>query len=103
MTILEAINQYFESIQLARSENTAAHLSAMQLNAFRATLADHGDPVTSTDLIDLREDAIGWFAADLKAYSPSTERLYLTAATGFYEYLAAERLADDQPAQSPPA
>jgi integrase/recombinase XerC len=40
----------------------------------------------------LPEDAIAWFAADLKQYSPATERLYLTAAKGFYEYLVAERL-----------
>ncbi|MFN2236446.1 MAG: tyrosine-type recombinase/integrase, partial [Anaerolineales bacterium] len=32
--------------------------------------------------------------ADLKEYSPATERLYLTAVTGFYEYLAAEELSN---------
>jgi site-specific recombinase XerD len=93
MQIIEAINQYLESIHLARSENTwRTYHNAM--NAFRATLADHGDPAASTPLADMREDAIGWFASDLKAYSPSTERLYLTAVSGFYEYLAAERLAE---------
>jgi integrase len=30
----------------------------------------------------------------LKVYAPATERLYLSALTNFYEYLAAERLAD---------
>jgi hypothetical protein len=28
---------------------------------------------------ELKEDAVSWFASDLKKYSPSTERLYLTA------------------------
>jgi integrase len=41
---------------------------------------------------ELSEDAIGWFAVWLKHLSPATERLYLQAAIGFYEYLAAERL-----------
>jgi site-specific recombinase XerD len=41
----------------------------------------------------LPEEAIAWFALDLKDKSPATERLYLIAAAGFYEYLAAERLS----------
>ncbi|MEJ2353662.1 MAG: tyrosine-type recombinase/integrase [Anaerolineales bacterium] len=92
-TILESINSYIESVTLARSENTArTYQNAME--AFRATLADHGYPTTSTEITELSEDAIAWFAADMKAFAPATERLYLTAATGFYEYLVAERLAE---------
>jgi site-specific recombinase XerD len=53
----------------------------------------HQDP-QNTPIIDINEDFITDFAADLKSYSPNTEQLYLTAATGFYEYLAAEDLAD---------
>jgi site-specific recombinase XerD len=93
ITILEALNQYHENIVMARSENTA-RTYRNAIAAFRATLAEHGYPVKSTQIGEITEDAIGWFAADLKAYSPATERLYLTAATGFYEYLVAERLAD---------
>ncbi|MEJ2349627.1 MAG: tyrosine-type recombinase/integrase [Anaerolineales bacterium] len=92
-TILESINSYIESVTLARSENTArTYQNAME--AFRATLADHGYPTTSTEITELSEDAIAWFAADMKVFAPATERLYLTAATGFYEYLVAERLAE---------
>jgi integrase len=47
---------------------------------------------TSVDKIN--EDFIAIFAGDLKSYSPNTEQLYLTAATGFYEYLAAEKLSE---------
>jgi integrase/recombinase XerC len=43
--------------------------------------------------VELPEDAIAWFAVALKDYAPATEQLYLTAAAGFYEYLAAERLS----------
>ena len=49
------------------------------------------------ELILIKQDTESFnadFAADLKSYSPNTEQLYITAATGFYEYLAAERLAD---------
>jgi site-specific recombinase XerD len=42
----------------------------------------------------LTEDAVSWFIASLKVYSPTTERLYLTALAGFYEYLSAERLCE---------
>ncbi|MFC2063638.1 tyrosine-type recombinase/integrase [Chloroflexota bacterium] len=42
------------------------------------------------DISELTEDAIGWFAAYLKTYTPATERLYLQAVKGFYEYLAAD-------------
>lgn len=92
-TISKAIEAYLESVGYARSPNTArTYRNAM--TAFRATLADHGLPTTSSNISDLSEDAISWFASDMKAFSPATERLYLTAVTGFYEYLVAERLAD---------
>jgi site-specific recombinase XerD len=92
-TISETIDSYLQSVSLARSENTArTYQNAM--SAFRATLADHGYATNSIRIPELSEDAIAWFAADLKAYSPATERLYLTAATGFYEYLVGENLAE---------
>jgi integrase/recombinase XerC len=92
-TISEAIEAYLESVSLARSANTArTYRNAM--TAFRATLADHGLPTTSSVITDLRENAISWFASDMKAFSPATERLYLTAITGFYQFLVAENLAD---------
>jgi integrase/recombinase XerC len=93
MTILDALAAYLDSVNLSRSENTARTYSNA-ITAFRATLADHGYPTTSTSVSEITEDAVAWFAADMKAYSPATERLYLTAVTGFYEYLVAERLVD---------
>jgi integrase/recombinase XerC len=92
-TILDTMNAYLEMIRLSRSEHTArTYRNAIQ--SLRATLADHGYPVNSTQASELSEDAISWFATDLKAYSPATERLYLTAATGYLEYLVAERLVE---------
>jgi integrase/recombinase XerC len=90
--ILSTVQAYLESVQLARSENTArTYRNAM--NAFLASLADMGvDP--ESDPVDLMtEDWIVGFADHLKLYAPSSERLYLTAVTGWYEFLAAENLA----------
>jgi integrase len=60
------------------------------LDSWKKTKEDPG----KTLVVDVSEDFIGKYAADLKSYSPNTEQLYLTAATGFFEYLAAERLAE---------
>jgi integrase len=57
-------------------------------------LADHNMAAETTPISALDEDAIPWFIAALKVYSPTTERLYLTALTGLYEYLSAERLCE---------
>jgi len=43
---------------------------------------------------DLPDDSVTWFTTSLKQFAPTTERLYLTAVTGFYEYLDAERLVN---------
>jgi integrase/recombinase XerC len=92
ITIAQALEAFLDNTAQARSQNTArAYTNAMV--SFRATLADHGLPANTTPLSELGEEAIAWFAADLKAYSPASERLYLTAAAGFFEFLAAERLA----------
>ncbi len=92
-TIDQAIASFLDSITLSRSENTArSYHNAMQ--SFRATLHDKGLPTAETPVVGLPEDAVAWFATALKHYAPATEQLYLTAAAGFYEYLAAERLAE---------
>lgn len=93
ITIQQAIAQYIDSVGLARAENTALTYRKA-LASFAATLkAQNLDP-EKTKLFFLREDAVAWFANALKNYSPSTERLYLTAVAGFYEFLAAEKLAE---------
>jgi integrase len=50
-------------------------------------------PIDNTDVHDLSENAIAWFASTLKVFSPSTERLYLTAVSSLFEFLSAENLA----------
>jgi integrase/recombinase XerC len=91
-TIAQALEDYLRSVSLARSQNTAeTYKHAM--NMFSAVLsARHLDP-DKTSAASLPEDAIAWFAAHLKVYAAATELLYLQAAKGFFEYLAAENLS----------
>lgn len=85
--------QYVDTVKLARSENTAlAYAKAMQ--AFAQVLAAEGLDPKTTQLAHLQEDAVAWFATAQKHLAPATERQRLTAIAGFYEYLAAERLAE---------
>lgn len=84
---------YIQSISLSRSENTA-RTYRNGLNMFFAVLEVNNISVDKTDPVDLNVDAISLFARHLKIYSASTEQLYLSVAAGFYEYLAAEKLAE---------
>ena len=93
LTISEVISSYLDSVQLARSQNTArTYRNALTL--FQRVLKEFWlDPETSP-VEKLTEDAITWLATYLKNFSAPTERLYITAVAGFYEYIAAERLAE---------
>jgi site-specific recombinase XerD len=92
ITIQDAVEAFLESITLSRSENTArTYQNAM--NAFMFSLKDANLDLDSK-IGTLTEDSITWFATYLKDFSPTTERLYLTAANRFYEFLAAERLLE---------
>ena len=92
-TIAEAISDYLDSVQLARSQNTARTYKNA-LTIFQRVLKEYWlDPETSP-AEKLTEDAITWLATYLKNFSAPTERLYITAVAGFYEYVAAERLAE---------
>jgi site-specific recombinase XerD len=92
ITIQAASQRYLEMVEMARSKNTfETYGYAMQ--AFINLLADHKIEAAATPVTELREDAVGWFAAWLKDHAPATEQLYLQAVMGFYKFLSAERLA----------
>lgn len=93
MIILQAIAAYVDSVKLARSDNTALTY-AKAMRVFAEILAQNGHPPDDTKIGQLNEDAILWAISAMKDFAPATERLYLTAVTGFYEYLAAEKLCD---------
>jgi integrase/recombinase XerC len=92
-SISRVITEYINTVTSARSVNTGrTYHNAM--TAFQKMLSEHRIPPETTPISVLPEDALPWFIASLKVYSPTTERLYLTALVGFYEYLSAERLCE---------
>ncbi|MEN8172316.1 MAG: tyrosine-type recombinase/integrase [Chloroflexota bacterium] len=92
-TIAVSIANYLDSVILARSESTA-RTYRNALKVFTNILEQHGHESDKASIKNLTEDAIVWLTSGLKEYAPATERLYLSAVTGFYEYLAAEQLAE---------
>lgn len=92
LSLQDAIKAFIDQKFMDRSENTArtyqnamaVFIDVLQMNKLNP------DQMTPADL---SEDAVSWFASELKGYAPATERLYLTAAAGFYQFLSAERLA----------
>jgi integrase/recombinase XerC len=92
-TISQAISDYLAGVASARKEHTA-RTYANALRVFASVLKERWLDPDETLTHKLTEDAVSWLATHLKSYSSATERLYITAVKGFYEYLAAERLAD---------
>lgn len=91
-TIFSSIEKYLEIVRDSRSDATArTYRNAMM--RFLITLRGHGLDPEQAPPADISEQAIGWFAADLKTSSPATERLYLTVAANYFEFLSAEDLA----------
>ena len=93
LTISQAISAYLDSVQLARSQNTARTYKNA-LNIFQRVLKEFWLDPETTPAAKLTEDAITWLASYLKNFSAPTERLYLTAVAGLYEFIAAERIAE---------
>lgn len=89
--ISDAMDAYIHNVALSRSQNTARSYRNA-LNFFAQVLDVRNLPPTETPIDLLPEEAIAWLASALKVYTSATEQLYLTAARGFYEFLAAERL-----------
>ncbi len=92
-TIHDAIDNYIALVQTARSEKTAATYQNA-LREFCNTLRAHKLDPTKHSPTDLSENSVAWFLAALKTYAPATERLYLSAVSGFFDYLASEALAE---------
>lgn len=90
-TIRQAVSAYLDSLYLSRSQNTfRTYRNGM--NAFVQMLDHSGIDSEHTPITALNEETIAWFADSLKDQAPTTERLYLTAATGFFEFIAAENM-----------
>src|SRR5450830_424570 len=91
-SIHNAVEGFLDSISLARSKNTArTYRNGMEI--FQRVLGEHKIDPGKTPVNEIKEDTVVWLATALKDHAPTTERLYLTVATGFFEFLAAENLA----------
>jgi len=93
LTISQAAAAYLDSVRTARSENTVRTYHN-GIAIFLDVLKDNDVDPEIVNARDLKEEAILWLDAALKNHAPTSERLYLTAATGFYEFLTAEKLAN---------
>jgi site-specific recombinase XerD len=92
-TVDQAIHSYLSAVALSRSPNTSrTYRNAM--NAFRRALLRRGLDPAKAPVSQIQEDMISGFADGLKAYAPASERLYLTAVAGWFDHLAAERMAE---------
>jgi integrase/recombinase XerC len=91
-SISESIDSYIYHVSSSRSKITAETYN-YALKIFCNVLEEYHLPIDKTPVSELPEDSIAWLANYLKIFSPATERLYLVAVSGFFEYLAAERLA----------
>lgn len=91
-TLAESIFSYLDSVSLSRSPNTARTYKNA-LSAFSSVLEELGIDLEKTSSSQASENWVSDFAFALNHYAPATERLYLTAVTGWYEFLAAEDLA----------
>jgi integrase/recombinase XerC len=92
-TIAAAMEAYVGVVRDSRSANTA--------KAYHQALQVFGQVLQGREFAldappdQLPEDAIVWLADALKGdYAPSSERLYLSAVIGFYEFLSGEGLGD---------
>jgi integrase/recombinase XerC len=91
-SIDQVIQAYLETVALSRSVHTAKTYQN-GLSIFQDVLKKHSVDPSNTNIRNLTEDSIAWFAAHLKKYSAATERVYLTAVTSFFHFLAAENLS----------
>jgi site-specific recombinase XerD len=92
LSVAQSVQDYLASVALARSANTArTYRNALQ--AFLSSLERQGLDPQALRVAQADENWVLPFARHLKRLAPATERLYLTAVTGWYEFLAAEELA----------
>jgi integrase/recombinase XerC len=92
-TISQAISSYLDIVARARSQNTLVTYRNA-LHFFSQVLEEHEMPPDEVYVGKLTEDAIKWLLTACSDFAPASERLYLTAAVGFYKYLVSESLLE---------
>lgn len=91
-TLKDASEHYLRLVEDSRSPNTHRTYS-QAVRKFIATLKKKNIQADKVSPTEVTLEWLGWFVATLKPLAPATEALFVTALTGFYEYLAAEENA----------
>lgn len=92
-TISAAIKSYLDTVSDARSKHTMlTYRNALQI--FCEVLVDKNLEPDNTPVTKVSEDLIAALSKYLKRYSPATERVYMQAVKGFYEYIDSEHMAE---------
>lgn len=90
-TITSIAEKYINSVKMARSPHTASTYKNAVFFFLETLRLNKIDP-DNTPITALLEETIVMLATALKNHAATTERLYLTAVSGFFAYLAADNL-----------
>ncbi len=88
-TVERALELYLEEIGKSRAAGTL-NTYYYTLERFKQTLLKHQADPAETPLSALSNEWLEWFLDDLRLLEPTTERGYLAAVMGFYEYVVAK-------------
>ncbi len=88
ITITNALTLYLTEIAQSRSPLTHRAYS-QALRRFSEVLTDRKINPSTTPISQIEVEWMAWFIETLRGYAVATEQLYLTALSGFYEYVAA--------------
>lgn len=91
--VATALELYLEEIGKSRAGSTL-NTYYYTIEKFKGTLARRGCPPDKTPLAEMTNEWIQWFLDDLRTLEPTTERSYLAAVIGFYEYVVAKNWLD---------
>ena len=88
-TVEQALELYLDEVGKSRARSTLTTY-AYTIEKFKTTLIEHGASPADTPLSALTNEWVQWFLDDLRVLEPTTERGYLAAVMGFYEYVVAK-------------
>lgn len=88
-TVEEAVEAYLGEV--ARSRSPLTHRAyAQAMSRFVEVLCQHGVSPGAEPVSSASTQWVAWYIDALRRYAVATEQLFLTALSGFYEYIAAE-------------
>lgn len=92
-TIEQALEQYLDEVGKSRMSSTL-NTYHYTIEKFKKTLLNHGLAPGETPLAEMTNGWLHWFLDELRTLEPTTERGYLAAVLGFYEYVVAKNWLD---------